>query len=496
MKISEDTSGSQSEPSPELMSDADKWIIGPLHFYDILPLFLVIVFTVGLFFVGPPLILDDFYHMGVAQTIHMVGFVPTWDFWNFLPVGRPHLYPPLLHVFMALFMKFSGGDVFFATRVFKVITYPFLIFCFWYSARGFLGRKPALYSTMALASIYPMFVLSYVIMPASLVLALTCLLFLTFTRKKFLYSIILMTVMLWLHISMSIFTIVALLAFSLLRRKEGYLKFFFKVFTASTLFYSPWLIHVAVNMDWLASAGLPIELFIPFIVWAAGLPSFILLFRYYKADYSVYMLYAFSLIPMFFGYGIRFWVYLSIPLSFFVGLTLSRNFSKSGKWRAVKMILVILLIVSVFLVSPAIGGMTPVKQGPINYPDNSFSLLPSPFLQLFLWPPLQRSMITLDILPFYLASGWIKTNTQALQPICYIGFSLTGASIINAFTGRPTTGGMWLEVMNPLTLIVSQLYILSYGTVYIVEFPFTSPPPSIPCKLAADYGVIKIFVRT
>jgi hypothetical protein len=350
---------------------------------------------------------------------------------------------------------------------------------------------------MALASIYPLLVLSYIIMPASLVLALTGLLFLTFTQKKLLYSIILMAIMLWLHISMPILAIIALLAFSLLRRKEGYLKFFLKVFAASVLFYSPWLIHVVVNIEWLSSAGLPIELFVPFIVWALGLPAFILSFRYYKADYFVYTLYAFSLVPMFSGYGARFWFYLAIPLSFFVGVTLSRHVgSRSGKWRAVKMILIIILVASAVAVVPAVGGAAPVKQGPLAYPNNSFSLLPSAFLQLLLWPPLQRSMVTLGIFPFYLASGWIRTNTQPFQPICYIGLNPTGASIITAFTGRPTTGGMWLEVMNPLIQIVSLLYILNYGTVYVVEFPFIAPPPSIPCTLAADYGTIKIFVRT
>lgn len=495
--MSEDTRQLKREPPLEQESFIDNWFIGPLHFYDVLVLSLVAVFTIGLFAAGPPLFLDDFYHMGVAQEIHMFGFVPTWDFWDFVPIGRPHLYPPFLHIVMAFFMKFSGGDVFFAARVFKVITYPFLVFCFWYSTKGFLGRKSAFCSTMALASIYPLLVLSYIIMPASLVLALTCLLFLTFTQKKLLYSIILMAVMLWLHISMPILTIIALLAFSLLRRKAGYLKFFFKVFVFSVMFYSPWLIHVAMNIDWLSSAGLPIELFVSFIVWALGLPAFVLSFRYYKADYFIYTLYAFSLIPMFSGYGVRFWVYLAVPLSFFVGVTLSKHIgSKSGKMRTTKTILILILAASAVAVAPAIGGIAPVKQSPIAYPNNSFSLLPSPFLQLLLWSPLQRSMITPDILPFYLASGWIRTNTQTFQPICYIGLSPTGASIITAFTGRPTTGGMWLEVMNPLVQIVSQLYTLNYGTVYVVEFPFNAPPPSISCTLAADFGTIKIFVRT
>nr|MDO8082915.1 hypothetical protein [Candidatus Freyarchaeota archaeon] len=508
--MSEDTQQLKREPPLERESFTDNWFIGPLHFYDVLALFLVAFFAVGLFVVGPPLFLDDFYHMGVAQEVYLLGYVPTWDFWEYLPIGRPNLYPPLLHVVMALLMKFSGGDVFFAARAVKVITYPLLILCFWYSARGLAGKKSAFYSTMALVSISSMLSLSYMIMPASLVLALTCLLFLTFTRKKLIVSIILMAVMLWLHIAMPILTIIALFAFSLVRRKEGYLEFFLKVFGVSVLLYSPWLVHVVAHIGWLSFAEMPAGLFIPLIVWALGLPALALSFRYYQNDHFIYTLYAFSLIPMFFGYGSRFWVYIVIPLSFFVGVTISRHVgSRNGKWRAVKVILVLLLAISAFLVTLSIGqGMLAPQGGglqggglPRGGPQGGApgqSLIPSfsqpPFYQLLFWPSSSRSMITLDLIPLYLASGWIRANTLPFQPICYIGMSFSDAAAITAFTGRPTTGGMWTEVSNPLIQIVSYLYILNYGTVYVLGMGVM--PIGIPGTLAADFGTIKIFVRT
>ncbi|MEX2706393.1 MAG: hypothetical protein Q6352_014245 [Candidatus Freyrarchaeum guaymaensis] len=495
--MSRDAQKFRREPPPELASVTDGWVVGPFHFYDVVVLSLVAFFTVGLFVVGPPLIIDDFYHMGVAQQIYRLGFVPTWDFWEYAPVGRPNLYPPLLHVAMALLMKVSGGDVFFAARVVKVATYPILVLCFWYSARGFTGRKAAFYSTMALASASPLLLVSYMIMPASLVLALTCLLFLTFTRKMLLPSIALMAVMLWLHISMPLLTIVALLAFSLVRRREGYLVFFLKVFGFSVLLYSPWLVHVAAHMSWLSSAQMPGGIFIPLIVWALGLPALVLSFRCYRADYFVYTLYTFSLIPVFFGYGMRFWVYVVVPVAFFVGVTLSRHVgSRGGKWRDLKIILVLVLVASALLVTPAIGGEMQAQAGTPPLLRLPPFLSPTPFLFLLLWPPPARSMITPDLLPIYLASGWIMVNTQPFQPICYMGSDMFDASAITAFTGRPTTGGMWREVMNPLVQMASHLYITDLGTVYVVGPPFATPPPSVPCTLAADFGPIKIFVRT
>ncbi len=485
------------EPPLELGDVTDNWFIGPLRLYDVLVILLVAVFTVALFVVGPPLFLDDFYHMGVAQEIYLLGYVPTWDFWEFAPLGRPHLYPPLLNVLMALCMKFSGGDVFFAARIFKVISNPFIVFCFWYSAKEFAGSKSAFYSTMALASIYPLLFHSYMIMPASLILGLTCLLFVTFTRKKLLTSIALMALMLWLHIAMPLLTIIALFALGLIRRKEGYLEFFLKVMVVSALLYSPWLIHVVSHIEWLSSGGTISYIFIPFIVWALGLPGFVLSFKYYKADYFVYTLYAFSLIPIFFGYSDRFWIYLIIPLSFFVGVTLSRHIgSRGGKWKAVKIILVLLIAVTALTVTPAIGGTMSTSMDRIPELNLPSLIAPTPLLHLLLLPPPYRSMITPDILPLYLACGWIRANTQPFQPICFLGYLTIDASVITAFTGRPTIGGSWLEVMDPITQVLSQLYTLYYGTVYVVAPPFSSPPASIPSTLVADFGPIKIFVRS
>ncbi|MHA1580063.1 MAG: hypothetical protein ACTSUQ_10610 [Candidatus Freyarchaeota archaeon] len=53
----------------------------------------------------------------------------------------------------------------------------------------------------------------------------------------------------------------------------------------------------------------------------------------------------------------RFWVYVIVPLAFFVGVTLSRHVgSRGGKWRDLKIVLVLVLVSSALLVTPAIGG--------------------------------------------------------------------------------------------------------------------------------------------
>jgi hypothetical protein len=41
--------------------------------------------------------------MAVAQKILERGHIPIWDDWEFAPMGRPHLYPPFLHLSIAFF---------------------------------------------------------------------------------------------------------------------------------------------------------------------------------------------------------------------------------------------------------------------------------------------------------------------------------------------------------------------------------------------------------
>jgi hypothetical protein len=48
----------------------------------------------------PPL-LDPAYHLAIAQQVRAAGGVLAQDVWQWAPVGRPHLYPPALHLAMA-----------------------------------------------------------------------------------------------------------------------------------------------------------------------------------------------------------------------------------------------------------------------------------------------------------------------------------------------------------------------------------------------------------
>ncbi|RLG55612.1 MAG: hypothetical protein DRN99_02070, partial [Thermoproteota archaeon] len=45
-----------------------------------------------------PLGLDTPYHLLMGKMFSDYGKVCLWDYYEYAPVGRPNLYPPLLHV--------------------------------------------------------------------------------------------------------------------------------------------------------------------------------------------------------------------------------------------------------------------------------------------------------------------------------------------------------------------------------------------------------------
>jgi asparagine N-glycosylation enzyme membrane subunit Stt3 len=61
-----------------------------------------------------PLKYDSYYHVRVAQEVLDTGALPAEDPWP--EGGRPHIYPPLYHLLVALASMLSGIGVFDITR--------------------------------------------------------------------------------------------------------------------------------------------------------------------------------------------------------------------------------------------------------------------------------------------------------------------------------------------------------------------------------------------
>ena len=82
-----------------------------------------------------PFFIDIYYHLAVMLGYNTAGGYTTYGFWEYAPVGRPHLYPPLLHFLMLALYK-AGLPKMFIARLSNFIMFPLALVSMWQIGRA------------------------------------------------------------------------------------------------------------------------------------------------------------------------------------------------------------------------------------------------------------------------------------------------------------------------------------------------------------------------
>ena len=90
-----------------------------------------------------PLVLDPYYHLMVARQVVDAGGPITYEWWEYAPGGRWHLYPPLLHLLLAGLLK-SGCSPLLTIRLMSAVLLPLLLASLFLVARRLLTPPIAL----------------------------------------------------------------------------------------------------------------------------------------------------------------------------------------------------------------------------------------------------------------------------------------------------------------------------------------------------------------
>jgi len=115
---------------------------------------------------------DVWYHIGMGEAFKG-GFV-WWDWGSFGPTGRPNLYPPAFHLFLAALSLVLRTPVQSVARALPLVFYPVTIALVYWLAALLYGRRTALLAAL-LCSFVPVFVDRGVI-ASSQALAVICML--------------------------------------------------------------------------------------------------------------------------------------------------------------------------------------------------------------------------------------------------------------------------------------------------------------------------------
>jgi hypothetical protein len=327
-----------------------------------------------------PVFLDMPYHLAATRGFMESGGVVTWDWWEFAPAGRPHIYPPLLHVVMSIPLGLGLSEQA-VGAFFSLIMFPLIMLSMWWMVRRLFGPRQAFYSSVLLLVPYAFFRQSAVTTAASLVLALTPLIFLGLERKRWVTPALLLAACLYTHLVLGHLVALALFIY-LLHRREMW-RGILKVLAAAYILYIPWGLNIALHLSSFsvseAGGG---AASVHLLIWMAALAALPLCYIR-KGRHYILSSYFLSMIPIVFFYSNRFWDgHALLPLAMLGGLFLetlhdglSRLFAALpdiGR-RAGGMVaacVVGLLSLALLLVDPVMtwGGKAPAGAGPKNPP--------------------------------------------------------------------------------------------------------------------------------
>lgn len=90
-----------------------------------------------------PLALDPAYHLSVAQQMVLADGPLAYEWWECAPVGRPHLYPPVLHLLLAGLLTLTNSPIG-TIRLATALIVPLVLLTIYVAARRLFSASIAL----------------------------------------------------------------------------------------------------------------------------------------------------------------------------------------------------------------------------------------------------------------------------------------------------------------------------------------------------------------
>ncbi len=286
---------------------------------------------------------DCWYHMAVAKNILSKRRIPLYADWEYYPVGRPHLYPPFLHVCVALLSIPFRGNVLAGGKVFNALMLPISAGLALLSFSKIYRNPWREFLAFLIICMDPIFFgVHRGLLPSVLASGFAFLATAYFYEKKLIPGILMMSLSLYTHLGIPYLFLLGLFIFSLTNRE--YFALYRRFFLGSMLLFLPWGLHVLNNVSWIKVGSRLVGGDRPLILSAITVLGFLGALKTIesqeKADLlAVSCLLGFS--PSFLLYGRRFWAHSSLIWAMLASSPLY-NISKHSKVRKVAIASVIL----------------------------------------------------------------------------------------------------------------------------------------------------------
>ncbi len=167
-----------------------------------------------------PQFIDIYYHLLTAWGFIQAGGYTGWDFWQFAPAGRPHIYPPLFHLALAGFIKAGISPVILAKLCESLIPVAFLV-TLWKFIKNNYGDELAFFVALVFLSSFSFYMSLINHIPATISLILGILSLGQLFKQKLLRASILLALCFYTHIGISWFFAVTFVSWGILSKEFG-----------------------------------------------------------------------------------------------------------------------------------------------------------------------------------------------------------------------------------------------------------------------------------
>ena len=428
---------------------------------------------------------DSYYHLMVAQHVYDTHSVPIWNSWEWQPLGRPHLYPPLYHILLAFAAVPFHGDLMAAFQNLQPAMLPFAHFTTWYLARWLFGSRRALLALL-IVGMDPVLVTSSALgMPGVLVTSWISLLVVFFLSGRWVLASAMLALAFYTHLGIPALALAGLAIFSLLQRR--YLLRFCAMTAIAVALAAPWLLRIYVFRDWFShplDQGLYGEIEpwkLPFVkfAWLQMVNVFLILpvlfalprIRWRETRNQVLLCLLLGCLPMLFSYGGRYYIHTVHLWAIFAALPFTGFLGEPLRWRRV-------VAVALLALCPApslIGQGTPFASGVYPMPS---AWLVSPVVAAgglrYFDGGGRLGFVSLD--DCRVVSDEIKARTEPDQIVSLTWDRDLGVAI-GFLSGHPIDTGAWEETMpNELSRDLIRWYAFHDPTAcYLSRFGYGVP---------------------
>jgi hypothetical protein len=396
--------------------------------------------------------MDTPYHLLMGKMFADYDSVVLWDYYEYAPLGRPQLYPPSLHIMIWWAHDLTGIDYWNIGKLFCLIQYPLALLCLWYFVRTLFGSKVALASLAVLVSNRMFWWWEGSVAPTALDLAIFPLFLLFFYKKRFWISVALLTMFLYSHLGIPYIFILCIALFALFQKE--YRVFFVKVLGLSLILFSPWILHLFLNREWIFAHNVSKFFFLsllnfnPLTIAFLFIGFYLLIKRFSDSRYALILATFLGFLPIIYTYGARYTMHSPIINCVVFGIGLTYFFSKMGKRYA--NVLFVGFLILIIVLSPTLSFIpkrSPQGQDPPKVaPQEQRIFFQSPFLAMIVGMSGERpkGVWQMDPEETQKMIDWIMENTSEDEILHVSGGSL--ACYITLMTGRITDSGMYHEV--------------------------------------------------